>query len=139
MAWEILVTDQYEDWFLGLKDSEQIDVQVFSLRSNIMAKPLSELRKKISSEVQAAARAKAVGIVAGMSLAETRKLRGRSQVVLAEDLGIAQPNVSSIEKRPDTLVSTLISYIEALGGTVEIHAKFPDGQYVEITQFKQPQ
>ncbi|KGK41247.1 transcriptional regulator [Nitrincola sp. A-D6] len=100
-----------------------------------MTKPLSELRKKMSPEVQAAARAKAVGIVAEMSLAETRKLRGRSQAVVAQALGIAQPNVSQIEKRPDTMVSTLASYIEALGGTLEIHAKFPDGQDVEITQF----
>lgn len=104
-----------------------------------MAKPLNELRKKMSPEVQAAARAKAVNIVAEMSLAETRKLRGRSQAIVARTLGIAQPNVSQIEKRPDTLVSTLESYIEALGGTLEIHAKFPDGQDVEITQFRQAQ
>jgi len=57
-----------------------------------MAKPLSELRKKMNPEVQAAARAKAVSIVAEMSLAETRKLRGRSQT-----LGIAQPNVSQTD------------------------------------------
>ncbi len=101
-----------------------------------MAKPLSELRKKISPEVQAAARAKAVGIVAEMSLAETRKLRGHSQAIVAQLLGIAQPNVSQIEKRPDTMISTLSAYIEALGGSLEIHAKFPDGQDVEITQFK---
>ncbi|WP_020406120.1 XRE family transcriptional regulator [Hahella ganghwensis] len=104
-----------------------------------MAKPLSELRKKMNPEVQAAARAKAVGIVAEMSLAETRKLRGRSQALVARVLGIAQPNVSQIEKRPDTMVSTLASYVEALGGKLEIHAKFPDGQDVEITQFKQAQ
>ena len=102
-----------------------------------MAKPLNQLRKKMSPEVQAAARAKAVGIVAEMSLAETRKLRGRSQAVVARALGIAQPNVSQIEKRPDTMISTLASYVEALGGKLEIHAKFPDGQDVEITQFKQ--
>ncbi len=101
-----------------------------------MAKPLSELRKKISPEVQAAARAKAVGIIAEMSLAETRKLRGHSQAIVAQLLGIAQPNVSQIEKRPDTMISTLAAYIEALGGSLEIHAKFPDGQDVEITQFK---
>ena len=104
-----------------------------------MAKSLNELRKKISPEVQASARAKAVGIVAEMSLAETRKMRGRSQAIVARALGIAQPNVSQIEKRPDTMVSTLASYVEALGGTLEIHAKFPDGQDVEITQFKQAQ
>lgn len=104
-----------------------------------MAKPLSELRKKMSPEVQAAARAKAVGIVAEMSLAEARKLRGRSQAHVAKELGISQPNISQIEKRPDTLVSTLASYVEALGGELEIRAKFPDGQDVEITQFKQAQ
>lgn len=100
-----------------------------------MAKPLSELRKKMSLEVQAAARAKAVNIVAEMTLAETRKLRGQSQLSVARILNIAQPNISQIENRPDTMVSTLAAYIEALGGTLEIRAKFPDGQEVEITQF----
>jgi hypothetical protein len=100
-----------------------------------MAKPLSELRKKMSHEVQAAARAKAVSIVAEMSLAETRKLRGQSQLSVARILNIAQPNISQIENRPDTMVSSLAAYIEALGGTLEIRAKFPDGQEVEITQF----
>lgn len=27
MPWEILVTDEYEGWFLGLTETEQIDVQ----------------------------------------------------------------------------------------------------------------
>jgi hypothetical protein len=101
-----------------------------------MAKPLSELRKKMSHEVQAAARAKAVSIVAEMSLAETRKFRGQSQLSVARILNIAQPNISQIENRPDTMVSTLAAYIEALGGTLEIRAKFPDGQEVEIIQFR---
>jgi transcriptional regulator with XRE-family HTH domain len=89
----------------------------------------------MSHEVQAAARAKAVSIVAEMSLAETRKLRGQSQLSVARILNIAQPNISQIENRPDTMVSSLAAYIEALGGTLEIRAKFPDGQEVEITQF----
>lgn len=100
-----------------------------------MAKPLSELRKKIKPEVQAAARAKAVGIIAEMSLAEVRKARGKNQADLAKDMAIAQPNVSQLEKRPDALISTLNQYIEALGGKLEIHAKFPDGQDIEISQF----
>jgi transcriptional regulator with XRE-family HTH domain len=70
-----------------------------------------------------------------MSLAETRKLRGQSQLSVARILNIAQPNISQIENRPDTMVSSLAAYIEALGGTLEIRAKFPDGQEVEITQF----
>jgi DNA-binding XRE family transcriptional regulator len=102
-----------------------------------MTKPLSELRKKIKPEVQAAARAKAVGIVAEMSLAETRKTKGQSQSNMAKILKIAQPNISQIENRPDALVSTLNQYIKALGGTLEIYAKFPDGQDIKITQFNQ--
>lgn len=102
-----------------------------------MAKPLTELRKKISPKVHAAARAKAVDIIAEMSLAETRQSRGHKQTDVAQVLGMAQPNVSQIEKRPDTMVSTLAAYIEALGGALEIHAKFPDGQDIKITQFKQ--
>ncbi len=101
-----------------------------------MAKSLKEHRKKIKPEVQAAARAKAVGIIAEMSLAEIRKARGKNQATLAKELGIAQPNVSQVESRPDTLISTLSQYIEALGGKLELHAKFPDGQDIEITQFR---
>lgn len=102
-----------------------------------MSKSLKELRGKIKPEVQAAARAKAVGIIAEMTLAEARKARGLSQTALAQGMNLAQPNVSQIENRPDALVSTLNDYIEALGGTLEIRARFPDGQEVEITQFKQ--
>ncbi|MCZ2721388.1 hypothetical protein O1D97_06920 [Marinomonas sp. 15G1-11] len=50
-------------------------------------------------------------------------------------MNIAQPNISQIENRPDALISTLNQYIEALGGKLEIHAKFPDGQDIEISQF----
>ena len=27
MDWEILITDEYEAWFLALSDAEQVDVQ----------------------------------------------------------------------------------------------------------------
>lgn len=97
-----------------------------------MTKSLNEFRKKIKPEVQLAARAKAVSIIAEMSLAETRKARGFNQATVAKHLNIAQPNVSQIESRPDLLLSTLGQYVEALGGRLELHAKFPDGQDIEI-------
>lgn len=100
-----------------------------------MTKPLNELRKKIKPEVQAAAREKAVGIVTEMSLAEVRKSRGQNQAALAKNMSLAQPNISKIESRPDALISTLTQYIEALGGKLEIHATFPDGQDIKISQF----
>ncbi|HEB70358.1 MAG TPA: helix-turn-helix domain-containing protein [Desulfobulbus sp.] len=100
-----------------------------------MAKSLKELRKQIKPEVQTAAREKAVNIIAEMTLAELRKARGHNQTAVAEAMKIAQSNISQMEKRPDTLISTLSQYIEALGGKLEINAKFPDGQNVEIKQF----
>ena len=100
-----------------------------------MAKSLNELRKKIKPEVQSAARAKAVEIVTQMSLAEARKARGLNQTTVAKRLRIAQSNISQIESRPDLLLSTLGQYVEALGGKLELRAKFPDGQDVEIKSF----
>lgn len=101
-----------------------------------MAKSLREHRAGIKPAVRAAARSKAVAVLAEMSLAETREARGEKQVGIAERLGLAQSNVSKIENQSDALVSTLGNYIEALGGELELIAKFPDGQLIEITQFK---
>lgn len=42
----------------------------------------------------------------------------------------------SPERRADMYVSSLRSYIEALGGELEILARFPDGT-VRITQFQE--
>jgi len=49
-------------------------------------------------------------------------------------LKIKQPNVAKLEKRTDIYVSTLRAVIEAMGGTLEIVARFPDGS-VRITNF----
>lgn len=98
-----------------------------------MAITLDEFRKEIKPQVQQAARAKAVDIIAQMSLTEVRKARGENQLAVAKNLDIAQSNVSQLENREDALVSTLQQYINALGGELEIHAKFPDGQHVLIS------
>lgn len=100
-----------------------------------MAKSHDELLEKVEPSVRKAARGKAVDVIARMSLAELRKARGQSQAKLAELMALAQPNISQIEHRPDALVSTLRQYVEALGGELEIHAKFPDGQDIEIEAF----
>ena len=41
-----------------------------------------------------------------------------------------------LERQNDMLLSNLYAYVEALGGEVEIRAKFPD-QEVQITQFRE--
>lgn len=49
-----------------------------------MAKPIKILREKMSEQVQLAARAKAVGIVSEMTLAEAIKSQGINQAAVAK-------------------------------------------------------
>jgi transcriptional regulator with XRE-family HTH domain len=55
-----------------------------------------------------------------------RKARDLTQVRMAETLGVKQENISRLEKRSDLLLSTLRSYVGAMGGTLELVARFPD-------------
>jgi DNA-binding Xre family transcriptional regulator len=61
-----------------------------------------------------------------LALADLRQSRHVTQVQLAEALGISQGNVSRLEGRSDVYLSTLRSYVEALGGHLEIAAVFGD-------------
>jgi DNA-binding XRE family transcriptional regulator len=72
--------------------------------------------------------------LAELPLQELRRARELSQQSLAEALGGAQSTVSKLESQTDMYVSTLRRYIEAMGGELEIIARFPDGE-VRITQF----
>jgi predicted transcriptional regulator len=87
-----------------------------------------ERRAKIAEEVAKA--------LAEMPLNELRNARGLSQKMLAEALHIQQPAVAKMEKRADTYISTLRSNIEAMGGQLDIIARFPDGD-VRISNFWQ--
>jgi DNA-binding Xre family transcriptional regulator len=59
-----------------------------------------------------------------LALAQLRNSRDVTQIELAAQLGITQGNVSRIEGRSEIYLSTLRSYIEALGGHLEITAVF---------------
>jgi len=60
-----------------------------------------------------------------MSLRELRRAHRLTQERIAETLGIGQDQVSRLEQRSDLLISTLRSYVEAMGGRLTIVAKFP--------------
>jgi hypothetical protein len=53
----------------------------------------------------------------------------------AEKLHINQAGVSKLERRTDIYLSTPRSFIEAMGGKLEIVARFPN-QAIRITQFE---
>jgi DNA-binding XRE family transcriptional regulator len=61
-----------------------------------------------------------------MDLAQLRTARQLSQAALGEILHVEQPAIAKIEKRTDMYVSTLRRFIEAMGGELEITARFPD-------------
>jgi hypothetical protein len=52
---------------------------------------------------------------------------------MAEALHISQDGVSRIEKRSDFLLSTLRSYVEAMGGKLRLVAEFPDRKPVTLS------
>lgn len=67
-----------------------------------------------------------------MTLCELRQAHRRTQKRIAETLGIRQEGVSRLEKRSDLLISTLRSYIEAMGGSLSIIATFPNHPPIEV-------
>src|SRR5271165_4666360 len=67
-----------------------------------------------------------------LTLAELREARLRSQAALAAKLGIKQSAVSGRERRADMYLSTLNGRIDAMGGSLQIIAQFPDRPAVRI-------
>lgn len=92
-----------------------------------MAKSFRVLREQMPPEAQVRARQKAQRMLEEMPLQELRKARELSQQSIAEKLNMKQAAVSKMERRTDMYISTLRSYIEAMGGTLEIVAHFPEG------------
>ena len=99
-----------------------------------MAKKFSELRAAMSPAAQQQANKKATAMLSEMPLHELRQARGLSQKMLAEVLNVQQPSIAKMEKRTDMYLSTLRSHIEAMGGELDIIARFPDGT-VKISNF----
>jgi transcriptional regulator with XRE-family HTH domain len=66
------------------------------------------------------------------TLQQMRKARALTQKKLAKKLGIAQVAVSRMESRSDLLLSTLRSYVEAMGGTLDLVVRFPDRAPVKL-------
>ncbi|CAN5449138.1 XRE family transcriptional regulator [soil metagenome] len=97
-------------------------------------KKWSEIRAKAAPETLEAAERKREGLLAVMELNELRRARNLTQEELANRLGVRQTNVSRMERRGDMHISTLREVIEAMGGELEITARFPDGEY-RIDQF----
>ena len=97
---------------------------------------LDDYVAKLPEERQEAIKSRTAELIAEeATLRQVREARARSQEAVARKLHINQAAVSKLERRTDMYLSTLRSYIEAMGGKLEIVARFPN-QAVRITQFE---
>ena len=60
-----------------------------------------------------------------LTLQEVRNRAGLTQVNVSQTLGMPQSNVSRLEHSSDMLLSTLRSYVEAVGGHLHLVVELP--------------
>lgn len=60
-----------------------------------------------------------------MTLKALRTARELTQVQLARTLGVQQATVAKYERQSDLLISTLTSYVRAMGGELRLTVEFP--------------
>jgi DNA-binding transcriptional regulator YiaG len=97
-------------------------------------KPFQTLRDSMTPEQRDHAAAKLAVLRKDMSLAELRQARELTQEAIGETLHVGQAAVAKMEKRTDMYVGNLRRFIEAMGGELDIVARFPDG-VVKISNF----
>lgn len=92
-----------------------------------MGKNLNRIIKDLPEKRRVKIEARAKQLIAEeLTLSDVRKARKLTQMKMAKLLNIGQDSVSRIEKRSDMLLSTLESYVRAMGGNLSLVAKFPD-------------
>jgi len=98
-----------------------------------MGTTLKEKMARLSPERRAAIEAEAERLhTEYLTLQDLRKARNLTQHQLAALLGKSQVTVAQMEKRSDLLLSTLRSYIEAMGGRLNLTVEFPDRAPVHL-------
>jgi len=100
-----------------------------------MAQKFDKLFRKMSPEAQKRVEERASAEYQALALAELREAQDLTQAQLAEKLGIDQGAVSKIERRADMYLSTLRNVIQAMGGQLELTARFPTGR-VQVLTFR---
>jgi transcriptional regulator with XRE-family HTH domain len=95
-----------------------------------MTKPINA--NDILAELSPARRAKVLArgrqlIAEEVALRQLRRAHDLTQQRMAELLHMNQASISKLESRSDMLLSTLRSYVEAMGGSLRLVLEFPDG------------
>ena len=98
-----------------------------------MAVSLDEVLNKLTRQQRARVEARAKELIEEeLTLRDLRQAQHLTQERLAALLGVEQENVSRLERRADLLLSTLSSYVAAMGGKLRLVAEFPNRQPVTV-------
>jgi len=87
-------------------------------------KPFSNLTRDFDQGRRAKINTRKVELREEMALHDLRKAIGTSQEMVAHSLGVKQPAIAKLERRSDIRIQSLRRMIEAMGGTLEISARF---------------
>ena len=102
-----------------------------------MAKSFDELVNRTTTKrTRDRAAARTRELLGELLLGEIREHAGKSQRQVADALGIKQPSLSKLENQSDMQISTLRRIVNALGGELEVSARFPAGT-VRIEPFNE--
>lgn len=98
-----------------------------------MAIALDDVMKRFTPAQRARVEARAKELVEEeLTLRDLRQAQHLTQERMAELLGVEQENVSRLERRADLLLSTLCSYVAAMGGKLRLVAEFPNRKPVTV-------
>lgn len=98
-----------------------------------MARSLRDKLETLTPERRAGIEAEADRLHAEyMSLQALRKARDLTQVQLAATLGVQQATVAKYERQSDLLISTLDSYVRAMGGKLSLVVEFPGREPIAL-------
>ena len=101
-----------------------------------MPRTLNEFVASLPKSERAKIEARARQLIAEeMSLRDLRKAIGKTQTAMAKRLKVGQDAVSKVEKRSDMYISTLRSFVKAMGGELELLARFPGRPPVRLDDF----
>lgn len=100
-----------------------------------VARSFKELRERMTPAARQRADRRMRETLVEMNLQELRQqVAGVTQTELAQLMKVTQGAISQLEKRHDVLLSKLAGYVHALGGELDLIARFPRAE-VRIRQF----
>ncbi len=135
--WDVEYTDEFEEWWDTLTSDEQasIDRAVAALIES-GHKPFKTLSDKLHSTPEGRAALERQGAIMRdmLALHKLREAHGAPQGELTKAWDTSQTTMSRVEYERDMYLSTLRTYIKALGGHLELRAVFPD-QTITLDEF----